>query len=474
VDTVDGVGDVDGVDDLGALLERVARLVAAQRASYEVDPVGVDADLAQLRDAFGAPTPERPTDAAAVVDAMAAAAAPGLLGIPGPRYFGFVIGGSHPAALAADWLTSGWDNNAGLYVCAPAPAVIEEVAGRWIVDLLGLPADASVGFVTGAMMANFTGLAAARHRVLADAGWDVEARGLVGAPPVRVIVGEERHTTIDIALRYLGFGSDTAERVAADDQGCMRADALRQTLGEPRGVPTIVCAQAGNVNSGAIDPLDDICDVASVHDAWVHVDGAFGLWAAATGDRRSLVHGYERADSWATDAHKWLNVPYDCGIVVCRDADAHRMAMTTQASYLVQGGAGAPYDAFDWAPEFSRRARGVPVYAVVRALGREGIAARISGNCAMARRFAERLGAEPGVEILNEVVLNQVLVRFSDSDEMTRAVIDGVQRDGTCWLAGTVWHGVAAMRISVCNWSTTESDVDASVDAILRVRKEVR
>jgi glutamate/tyrosine decarboxylase-like PLP-dependent enzyme len=459
-------------DELGALLDRVAHSVTAQRAAYETDPVRVDADLAQLRDVFVAPTPEAPTDAAAVVDAMAAAAAPGLLGIPGPRYFGFVIGGSHPAALAADWLTSGWDNNAGLYVCAPAPAVIEEVAGRWIVDLLGLPATASVGFVTGGLMANFTGLAAARHRVLADAGWDVEARGLAGAPRVRILVGEERHTTIDIALRYLGFGSETAERVTADEQGRMRADVLREALGDRRGDPTIVCAQAGNVNTGSIDPIDEICDIASTHDAWVHVDGAFGLWAAVTDDRRHLVRGCERADSWATDAHKWLNVPYDCGIVVCRDTEAHRAAMTTQASYLVQGGAGAPYDAFDWAPEFSRRARGVPVYAVVRALGRQGIAERISSNCAMARRFAEKLGAEPGVAILSDVVLNQVLVRFSDSDDVTREVIEGVQREGTCWLGGTVWHGVAAMRISVSNWTTTEADVDASIDAILRVRQE--
>ena len=456
---------------LDELLARVAKLVTAQRSRFETGPVHAAASLDELRRAFGGPAPPRGTDAGAVVEDLAREAEPGVVAIPGPRYFGFVIGGSHPAALAADWLTSGWDNNAGLYVAAPAAAVMEEVAGRWVVDLLGLPASASVGFVTGGMMANFTGLAAARHRVFTDAGYDVGELGLTGAPPVRVIVGKERHTTIDVALRYLGFGAARAEIVPADDQGRMRADALVDLLASGERGPTIVCAQAGNVNTGAFDPITEICSATHEHGGWVHVDGAFGLWAAITDDLRELVTGVEDADSWATDAHKWLNVPYDCGIVVCRDADSHRASMTTQASYLVQGGPGAPHDPFDWVPEFSRRARGVPVYAVIRALGRAGIAERISSNCAMARRFAERLGAEPGVEILNDVVLNQVLVRFAGSDDRTRAVVEGVQRDGTCWLGGTVWHGVAAMRISVSNWTTTEADVDASVDAILRVAR---
>jgi len=460
------------VTELGELLAQVGQLVDAQRRAFETGPVRADATLPELRAALGGPTPETPTDSSAVIRALAAEAAPGVVGIPGPRYFGFVIGGSHPAALAADWLTSGWDNNAGLYVAAPAASVMEEVAGRWVVDLLGLPATASTGFVTGGLMANFTGLAAARHRVLRDAEWDVETHGLQGAPRVRIIVGEERHATIDVALGYLGFGRATAELVAVDDQGRMRADALRATLAAADRGPTIVCAQAGNVNSGAFDPLDEICEAAHEHGAWVHVDGAFGLWAAVTRDHRELLAGVERADSWATDAHKWLNVPYDCGIVVCRDADAHRGAMTAHAAYLVQGGEGAPHDPFDWVPEFSRRGRGVPVYAVIRALGREGIAERISSNCAMAARFAARLAAEPDIELLNDVVLNQVLVRFGDSDDRTRAVVDGVQREGTCWLSGTVWHGVAAMRISVSNWTTTEADVDASVDAILRVANE--
>ena len=460
--------------ELGDLLARVSELVAKQRAEFETGPVHASATLEELRTALGGPTPETATANETVVSDLAARAAPGLLGIPGPRYFGFVIGGSHPAALAADWLTSGWDNNAGLYAAAPAAAVIEEIAARWLLDLLGLPPAASVGFVTGGMMANFTALAAARHRVLADVGWDVAARGLPGAPPVRIVVGEERHATIDIALRYLGFGDATAERVPADEQGRMRADALRDVLAHGDDAPLIVCAQAGNVNSGAFDPIDEICAATHARHGWVHVDGAFGLWAAVTEDRRALVRGVEAADSWATDAHKWLNVPYDCGIVACRDAASHHAAMAIEASYLVQGGAGAPYVPFEWVPEFSRRGRGIPVYAVIRALGREGIASRISQNCAMARRFADRLAAEPEIDVLNDVVLNQVLVRFGDSDDRTRAVIDGVQRDGTCWLGGTVWHGVAAMRISVSNWTTSEADVDASVDAILRVHNELR
>jgi glutamate/tyrosine decarboxylase-like PLP-dependent enzyme len=456
--------------DLHELLARVAQIVADDRARLDTRPVRPDAEIGELRAAFGGPLPARGTDADKVVEEVAAAAPRGLVASPGPRYFGFVIGGSHPAALAADWLTSGWDNNSGLYACGPATAVIEEVAGQWVVELLGLPAGTSFGFVTGGMMANFSGLAAARHRVLAGAGWDVEDRGLQGAPRVRVVVGAQRHVTVDMALRYLGLGAGTVEVVDADAQGRMRADALARVLaaGDP-GLPTIVCAQAGNVNTGAFDPFHDVCDLAGAHGAWVHVDGAFGLWAAVAGDRRPLVDGVERADSWAVDAHKWLNVPYDCGIVLCRRADDHRAALAVEASYLVQGGAGAPRDGFEWVPEFSRRARGVPVYVVLRALGREGVAEIVSRACALARRFAARLREVPGVDVLNDVVLNQVLVRFDESDARTRAVVDGVQQEGTCWMSGTVWDGAAAMRISVSNWSTTEADVDRSVDAIVRV-----
>jgi glutamate/tyrosine decarboxylase-like PLP-dependent enzyme len=457
---------------LEPLLARVARLTAQERAELDERFVGSTATVDELRAAFGGPLPAHPTDPATIVEDLVAGARPGIVASTGPRYFGFVIGGSTPAALAADWLVSGWDNNAGLFACAPAPSVIEETAARWLVELFRLPVETTVGFTTGATMASFSGLAAARHRVLARHGHDVETDGLQAAPPVRVLVGEERHVTIDVALRYLGFGVANLEVIPADEQGRMRSDLAVAALARSDG-PTIVCTQSGNVNSGAFDDLATICGAAVERGAWVHVDGAFGLWAAITDDRRDLVAGYDLADSWTTDAHKWLNVPYDCGIAMCRDADAHRAALASQASYLVQGGAGAPYDPFDYVPEFSRRARGVPVYAALREFGRDGLAAMVSRACACARRFAERLAELPEVEILNDVVLNQVLWRIGDSDDATRRVIDAVQRDGTCWLSGTVWHGGAAVRISVSNWQTTFDDVDRSVAAIRRCIEEV-
>ena len=424
----------------------------------------------ELRKELGGPLPDGPRQPQLVVADLAKAADPGIMATPGSRFFGFVIGGSIPAALAADWLTSAWDQNAGLYAAAPAASVVEEVCGAWLIELLGLPKQVSYGFVTGCQMANFTALAAARHSVLEAAGWDVEVDGLVGAPPIRVIVGEERHVTIDRALRFLGLGTANMRMVPADAQGRMRADALREALAESTG-PTIVCAQAGNVNTGAVDPLRTICAAAQETGAWVHVDGAFGLWAAASPTLRHLVEGIEHADSWATDAHKWLNVPYDSGLVFCAHPAAHRAAMSSHASYLVHS-EDRERDEMDWNPEFSRRARGFPVYAALRSLGRSGVADLVDRCCAHARRFAEALDQEPGVEVLNEVVLNQVLVRFLDPggnhDARTRAVVKRVQEDGTCWLGGTTWQGKAAMRISVSNWSTTAEDVDRSVAAILR------
>lgn len=454
------------MSDLEALLDRVVALVSEQRARFDTDSVAARAGLAELRQAFDAPLPQRGTDPASVIDELAAAAQPGLIASASGRYFGFVIGGSLPTALAADWLVAGWDGNSGLFACAPAQTVIEEAAGRWLRELFGLPPSTGVGFTTGTQMASFSGLAAARHRVLADAGWDVESQGLQGAPVVRVIAGAERHATIDVALRYLGLGN-TVEGVPTDEHGRMRADAFEEILRAGDG-PTIVCVQAGNINTGAFDPFDAICDLSEPRGAWVHVDGAFGLWATVVDELRPLVAGIERANSWTTDGHKWLNVPYDCGVAMCRDGAAQRAAHAVQASYLVQGGEGAPYDPMDWVPEFSRRARGVPVYAAIRALGRDGIVEMVTRGCACARRFAERLDAVPGVSILNDVVLNQVLVRFGDSDATTNAVIDAVQADGTCWVAGTVWHGRTAMRISVTNWQTTFDDVDVSVDAMTR------
>jgi glutamate/tyrosine decarboxylase-like PLP-dependent enzyme len=443
--------------------------------------VGQAASAGELRAALGGPLPEEGTDAREVIEHLARAADPGLIGTAGPRYFGFVIGGHVPAALAADWLTSTWDQNAGLYVTSPANSVVEEAAAGWLLELLGLPSTASLGFTTGCSMANFTALAAARHAVLARLGWDVERDGLFGAPPIEVVIGNEAHATILTALQMLGLGRERVKRVAVDGQGRMVPAALREMLAGGDG-PLIVCAQAGNVDTGAFDPLEEIVPIVRESregGGWLHVDGAFGLWAATVPELAHLVRGAAEADSWATDAHKWLNVPYDSGIVAVAHPGPHRAAMTISAAYLVQT-EGHERDPFDWVPEFSRRARGFTVWAALKSLGRTGVAGMVERGCAMARRFADRLREEPGVEILNEVVLNQVLVRFhrpggpaeaadpGSLDALTRDVIARVQADGTCWLSGTTWQGKAAMRISVSSWATAEADVDASAAAILR------
>jgi glutamate/tyrosine decarboxylase-like PLP-dependent enzyme len=438
-------------------------------------PVAARAGVEELRARLGGPLPDGPSDPAEVVARLGELADDGLVASAGPRFFGFVVGGSLPAALAADWLAAAWDQNAGLFVLGPAAATVEDVAAGWLTELLGLPATATCGFVTGGLGANFGGLAAARNHVLARAGWDVERDGLIGAPPVEVVVGAERHVTIDVALRYLGLGSGRLRVVPADDQGRMDGAALPEVLAAVKG-PAIVCAQAGNVNTGAFDPLPAICAAAHEHGAWVHVDGAFGLWAGASPALRHLVTGVERADSVATDAHKWLNVPYDSGLVFVAHPQAHLAAFAKVASYLTpaQGGERDP-DGF--VPEGSRRARGFPVWAALRSLGRSGVAELVERCCGHARRFADALAAAHGVEVLNEVVLNQVLVRFpdpgGDHDGRTREVIRRVQAGGTLWLGGTTWHGMAAMRISVSNWSTTDADVDRSVAAILQAAKEV-
>jgi glutamate/tyrosine decarboxylase-like PLP-dependent enzyme len=454
----------------GELLARTAAHASAFLSALPERPVGAAAGPAELRAALDGPLPEEPVDPSTGLDELVAAADPGVVAIPSGRYFGFVIGGSLPAALAADWLTSTWDQNAGLAVGGPAAAVVEEVAGRWLKELLGIPAHASFAFVTGCQLAHVTALAAARHHVLAEAGWDVEREGLAGSPPIRVLAGAERHVTLDRALRLLGLGTGCVVSVAVDGQGRMRADALREALSGPGG-PTIICAQIGNVNTGAIDPLEPIVEAARAARAWLHVDGAFGLWAAASPELRGLLAGSEAADSWATDAHKWLNVPYDSGLAFVAHPEAHRAAMQVTASYLVQARDDAVRDQMNWTPEFSRRARGFAVYAALRSLGRAGLAALVERSCAHARRFAEQLGAEPDVEVLNDVVLNQVLVRFLDPDGAhdlrTAAVTDRIQRDGVLWASGTTWQGVGALRLSVSNWSTTEEDVDRSLEAIL-------
>ncbi len=432
-------------------------------------PVGPPVDVDALRAALGRPLSDDGDGDAAALDALVGATADGLVATAGPRYFGFVIGGSQPVALAADWLVSAWDQNAGMHVMTPAAAIIEEVVLDWLRELLHLPPAGSGAFVTGGQMANVVGLLAARHQVLAQTGWDVETEGLIGAPPVTVVVGAEKHPAVTRALRYLGFGTTCMVDLPVDGNGAMDPGDLAQVLTD-HGGPAIVCTQAGNVNTGAFDPIGEICTVAHEHAAWVHVDGAFGLWAAASDRFRPLLEGYEAADSWAVDMHKWLNVPYDCSVALTAHPDDHRAAMATAAAYLPPGEHREP---IDWNPEMSRRARAVPVWAALRSLGRTGVADLVDRGCDLARRFADQLGAADGVEVLNDVVLNQVLVRFGDDDGVTSEVIAKVQADGTCWVGGTVWQERAAMRISVSNWSTTEADVDRSVAAMLRCFAEL-
>jgi glutamate/tyrosine decarboxylase-like PLP-dependent enzyme len=456
----------------GELLRATAERAITFRESLPDRRVGPElgASFGRMRAALGGELPAAGEAPAATIERLASAIEPGLVGIAGPRYFGFVMGGSVPAALAADWLTSAWDQNLGLYLATPGAAVVEEVAGDWLIDLFGLPAGTSVGFTTGATMATFTGLAAGRHAVLRRAGWDVEANGLIGAPDLDVVLGADAHASVFVGLRMLGLGRDRPVRVATDDEGRMRPAALRDALRSlgARDRPTIVVAQAGEVNTGAFDDLDAVERIVREErdGAWIHVDGAFGLWALAVPGMRASLAGIERADSWTTDAHKWLNVPYDCGLAFVRDAAAHRAAMGIAAAYLPPA-PGEERDPFDYVPEMSRRARGIPVWAALRSLGRAGVAELVERCCTLARRMAERLAAEPGVSVLNEVTLNQVLVRFDDDDARTKAVIAAAQEDGTTWLGGTTWHGQGAMRISVSNWWTREDDADRSVDAIV-------
>ena len=451
-----------------ALLRRTADIAAEYLASLPERPVRADASLEELRSALRVGLDDAPRPALQVIEELVAAADPGLIGSQGPRYFGFVIGGALDSAIAADWLTSAWDQNGGGFPVGPSAAVAEEVACEWLLDLLGLPDDAGVGLTTGCQMAHVTCLAAARHRVLADAGWDVEDDGLFGAPPVRVLLGARAHTTVFAALRMLGLGSRRVELVAADDQGRMREPELARLLAGGEG-PAIVIAQAGEVNTGAIDAMPAIARLAREHGAWCHVDGAFGLWAAASPALRGLVDGVAEADSWATDAHKWLNVPYDSGVAIVRDRTAHSAAMNSVAGveYIPEPRHDERYST-EWVPEFSRRARGFAVYAALRELGRNGVAELVERCCACARLMADELARDPRVTLLNEVVLNQVLVRFeTEGVNVTGEVIDAVQREGTCWMSGTEWQAEPAMRISVCNWRTTEADIRRSATAIL-------
>ena len=417
------------------------------------------AAIASLR-TFDEPLPALASDPADTLRLLDEVGSPATMGMAGPRFFGFVIGGSLPAALAANWLAGAWDQNSVLYRATPGTAHLEQVALRWLLDVLGLPREATGAFVTGATVANLCALAAARHVVLKRVGWNVEAQGLFGAPPITIIISEEAHPSVTKSLGVLGLGRSRVVKVPVDNQGRMRADKLPAIVG-----PTIVCLQAGNVNTGSFDPAGEICAKAHAAGAWVHVDGAFGLWAAAAPARARLCAGLAQADSWATDAHKWLNVPYDSGLAFVRDPDALQAAMAITAEYLpTQTEQRNPCD---FTPELSRRARGVEVWAALRSLGRAGLAEMIERNCAQARRFADKLSAA-GFEILNDVVLNQVLVSFGDA-EKTKRVISGIQDEGTCWAGITVWQGRTAMRISVSSWATTDADVDRSVAAMLKV-----
>src|SRR6266850_1259981 len=406
---------------------------------------------------------EQPTAPEEVINLLHDVCSPATMAMAGTRFFGFVIGGSLPAALAANWLAGAWDQNTGLYNSTPATAQLEQVALNWLLVLFKLPPDCGGAFVTGATMANFSALAAARHSVLDRAGWNVEADGLIGAPPITVVVGEEAHPTLFKSLGLLGLGRNRVVRVPVDEQGRMWAGNIPISSG-----PTIICAQAGNVNTGSFDPLNEICERAHAADAWVHVDGAFGLWATTAPSTTHLTNGIADADSWATDCHKWLNLPYDSGLAIVRDADALRAAMSITADYLPTA---SPFrNPSDFTPELSRRARGVEVWAALKSLGRKGVAELIERNCRQARRFSEGLQAA-GFKVLNEVVLNQVLVAFGDA-ETTNRVISEIQTEGTCWCGGTVWQEHTAMRISVSSWATTDADVERSLEAMIRIARK--
>jgi glutamate/tyrosine decarboxylase-like PLP-dependent enzyme len=453
------------VTDERAILRRTAELAADYVDTLATRPIRPDADYATMLQAVDGPVPDEGTDPLELVDELAATAEPGLTAMGSGRYFGFVIGGALPASLAADWLVSAWDQNAGLAQPTPAIAALETVTGRWVLELLGLPSHASFAFVTGCQMAHVTALAAARQALYERIGYDLREEGLAGAPPLRVVVGEKRHVTLTRALRLLGIGRAQEQVVPVDDQGRMRAELLADALASETS-PTIVCAQAGEVNTGAFDDLERIVAVAHDHGAWVHVDGAFGLWAAASPRFAHLARGHAGADSWATDAHKWLNVPYDCGIAICAHPAMHAAAMEYAAPYLAVGGE-AERDPMGYSPEFSRRARSLPVWAAIRSLGRRGIAEMIERSCDQATAIAAGLAALPGCTILNDVVLNQVLLRF-ESDERTAAIVAAVQQEGEAWMGPTVWEGRPAIRISVSCWRTDDDDVRRTLEAFGR------
>jgi glutamate/tyrosine decarboxylase-like PLP-dependent enzyme len=457
------------MDELRVALERTAEVIASYREGLPSAPVTTAASREDVRRSLGE-LREKGARLDDVLEELADAAAPGLLATAGPRYYGFVTGGSLDAALVADLLAVGWDQCAYNPALSPAAIAVEDVAGGWLKELLGLPAHASVGFTTGAQGANTVGLAAARWKVLNDAGWDVGRDGLHGAPRVRIVVGAERHATIDRAVRLLGLGERSLVEVPARPDGSMDADRLPGALAD--GVPTIVCAQTGNVNTGACDDLTAVCAAARAAGAWVHVDGAFGLWAAASPRTAHLARGLELADSWACDGHKWLNVPYDCGYAFCAHPDVHATALAYAASYLTGQVADREYGGGDLVVESSRRARGFATWAALRSLGRSGVADLVDRCCSLARLFAERLDALAGFDVVSDVILNLVLVSVGD-EELTTRLERAIQDEGTAWLGGTTWRGERLLRIAVSNWSTTPEDVDRTVAAMARLRAEL-
>ncbi len=453
-------------------LKRAAEIAAQYIESFDHHNVSEQLDPQALRDRLHKELTAEGLPPLQVINELAEDAQDGLLNSAGGRFFGWVIGGGIPVSIAADWLTSAWDQNAATYACSPSAAIIEEVVAGWLKDILGLPQQASYAFVTGCQMAHVTALAAARHKVLADRGWSAEKQGLAGSPPIRVLVGEH-HETLLRALRHLGVGTDAVVQIGMKEDGTIDVPALKTELEKNPDMPTIVSLAAGDLNRGAFDPFDEVCDLAHVHNAWVHIDGAFGLWVASSKRYRHLVKGIEKADSWATDAHKWLNVPYDSGVAFVADNDSHKIAMTIPAPYKVE--VEGVRDQFEWGPEWSRRARGIPLYAALRTLGRNGVADMIERCCDLTRDFVQKLGKLQDIEVLTTPVINQGLVRFIDPDgnhdARTDEIITRINASGEAWFGPTVWNGMRVMRISLSNFRTTQNDVDRAVDAIKEAMK---
>ncbi len=458
------------------LFQTAAAHAIRYRAHVAEGPQRPQRNFSEMLDVFKAPLPETGADGPAIIDRLARDAEPGLHAMTGPRFFGWVIGASHPVGVAADWLTSAWGQNTGNHVATPSAAAVEAVAAGWLLDLLDLPREASIGFVTGATIANFVGLAAARGEVLRRLGWDVEMQGLFGAPPITVMIGDDAHTTVFSALKFLGLGQDRVKRIATDAAGRIDAAAFRAQLADIDG-PLIAICQAGQINTGGFDPFAEIIPLVQAKGGWVHVDGAFGLWARAEPGRKRLTNGIELADSWATDGHKWLQTPYDCGYAIVRHPEAHRRAMTIAASYLPPTQEGER-DPSHYVPELSRRARGFATYALIRHLGRAGIAAMVARHCRVAEIIAARVAAEPGIAVLNDVTLNQMLLRFGSdaakSDDLTRRTIARLQANGVSFAGGATWRGRQVMRLSVTSWYTTEEEAGIAADSIVAAWRAVR